>query len=199
MAQMAVILAKAGVCPSRRHSPLQMLGRIPACAGMTVERGRLPDYAAAVFTASTMSPTTVLTNLLVVAFRHDADHRLGAGRADDQAAACSPSLALAPSMHLDDALVVERLAAADSARSAASAAPARNALQISRHRLAGRDDARQHLQRRDQAVAGRREIRQHDVAGLLAADVEAVLAHVLDDVAVADLRARQRQPDRSSR
>ena len=54
-------------------------------------------------------------------------------------------------------------------------------------------DHRQHLQRRDQAVAGGGEVGQDDVAGLLAADIEAVLAHMLADIAVADRRARQRQ------
>ena len=61
------------------------------------------------------------------------------------------------------------------------------------HRLAGVDDFRQHLQRGDKSVAGRREIGKHDMARLLAADIEAMLAHMLDDITVADLGARQRQ------
>ena len=62
-----------------------------------------------------------------------------------------------------------------------------------RHRAAEPLDHRQHLQRRDKAVAGGREVGQDDVAGLLAADVEAVLAHVVEHVAVADRRAHERQ------
>ena len=60
-------------------------------------------------------------------------------------------------------------------------------------------DHRQHLQRRDQAVAGGRVVRQDDVAGLLAADVVAVLAHVLEHVAVADRGAHERRGRASPR
>ena len=56
-------------------------------------------------------------------------------------------------------------------------------------------DAGQHLQRRDQPVAGGREIRQHDMAGLFAADIQPMRAHVLDHVAVADLGAVKLQAD----
>jgi hypothetical protein len=52
---------------------------------------------------------------------------------------------------------------------------------------------RQHLQRGDKAVAGRGVVGQDDVAGRLAADIVAVLAHVLEHVAVADRRAHQRK------
>ena len=53
----------------------------------------------------------------------------------------------------------------------------------------------QHLQRGQQAIARGREIRQHDVAGLFAADVDALLHHARDDIAVADLRALQLHAD----
>ena len=56
------------------------------------------------------------------------------------------------------------------------------------------DQRGEHLQRRDQPVAGRRMIGEDDVAGLLAADVEAALAHRLEHVAVADLGADQLEP-----
>ena len=53
---------------------------------------------------------------------------------------------------------------------------------------------REHLQGRDQSVAGGGVIRQDHVSRGLAADVEAVLAHIFEHVAVADRRARQRKP-----
>ena len=57
-------------------------------------------------------------------------------------------------------------------------------------------DHGEHLQRRDQAVAGGGEVAEHEVARLFAADVEAVFAHVLDDVTVADGGARELQAHR---
>ena len=58
------------------------------------------------------------------------------------------------------------------------------------------DQRREHLERRDEAVARGREVGQDDVAGLFAADVVALRAHRLGDVAVADLRAFEFQADR---
>src|SRR5207253_78302 len=52
-------------------------------------------------------------------------------------------------------------------------------------------DHRQHLQRRDQPVSGGGEVRQDDVARLLAADIEAALAHRLADITVADISAEE--------
>ena len=49
--------------------------------------------------------------------------------------------------------------------------------------------------RRDEAVAGRRIVGQDHVAGLLAADVVALLDHALEHVAVADRGALQRQAE----
>ena len=64
-----------------------------------------------------------------------------------------------------------------------------------RHRPAVLLDHGEHLQRRDEAVAGGRIVRHDDVAGLLAAEIEAALAHVLEHIAVADRRARERKPE----
>ena len=61
------------------------------------------------------------------------------------------------------------------------------------YRLSGAHHFGQHLQGGHQPIAGGREIRHHDMARLLAADIEPVLAHVFDDITVADLGARQRQ------
>ena len=52
-------------------------------------------------------------------------------------------------------------------------------------------DHREHLQRGDDPIAGRHVIVQHDMAGLLAAQIETVLAHMFDHVAVADRRANE--------
>ena len=54
---------------------------------------------------------------------------------------------------------------------------------------------RQHLQRGDEAVARGGVVRQDDVAGLLAAEVVAVLAHLLEHVAVADRGAGKRDAE----
>ena len=64
-----------------------------------------------------------------------------------------------------------------------------------RHRPAVLLHHREHLQRGDEAVAGRRIVRHDDVAGLLAAEIDAALAHVLEHVAVADRRARERKTE----
>ena len=64
--------------------------------------------------------------------------------------------------------------------------------------LAGRpllDQHREHLQRRDQPVAGGGEIGHDHVAGLLAAEIAADLAHPLADIAVAHRGPEQRQPE----
>src|SRR3546814_7501512 len=61
-------------------------------------------------------------------------------------------------------------------------------------RLRGRDELGEHLQRRERAVAGGRMVRQDHMPRLLAADVEAALAHPFEDIAVADLGALEPQP-----
>ncbi len=64
-----------------------------------------------------------------------------------------------------------------------------------RHRLVLLLHHGQHLQRGEQAVAGRGVVGQDDVARRLAADIVAVLAHVLEHVAVADRRAHERDAE----
>ncbi|MNY72178.1 hypothetical protein D3C86_2106760 [compost metagenome] len=59
------------------------------------------------------------------------------------------------------------------------------------HRLALALDHREDLQSSDKAITGCAKIGEYDMAGLFAADVQAVLAHLLDDITVADLRAPQ--------
>ncbi len=63
------------------------------------------------------------------------------------------------------------------------------------HGLVHLENDRQHLKRGDEAVAGRRIVGQDDVARLLTADVETVLAHVLQHIAVADRGACQLQAE----
>ncbi len=62
-----------------------------------------------------------------------------------------------------------------------------------RHRSSLPADDGKHLQCGDQTIARRRIIIENDVSGLLATDVIAMLAHVLDDISVANPRACQRQ------
>ena len=65
--------------------------------------------AAAFVTASTTSSTARCDQVAIVAFRHHADHRLRAGRADDQPpAAAQPRLGA--SIAADHRLLLERLA-----------------------------------------------------------------------------------------
>ena len=61
------------------------------------------------------------------------------------------------------------------------------------HRFAEAHHFRQDLQCRQQAITRRREIRQDDMARLLAADIEALAAHMFRHITVAHLGARQRQ------
>src|SRR5256885_10283600 len=56
---------------------------------------------------------------------------------------------------------------------------------------AGFDNRGQYLQRGDQPVAGRRIVAQDDVPGLLAAEIAAEAAHLLDDVTVARSEERR--------
>src|SRR3954454_16332717 len=65
------------------------------------------------------------------------------------------------------------------------------------HRATHLVDHAEKLHRREQPVAGRGEIGKDDVAGLLAPEIEAVLAHMFEHVAIADGGARQRQADRA--
>src|SRR5665213_2994124 len=97
----------------------------------------------------------------VLALRHHPDHRLGAGRADDE-----PSVRAQPSFAGGDRLL-------DPARLQRQPLAEAEVAQELRHRreepadiarlLPGLDDARHDLQRRDQSVAGRRVVRKDDV------------------------------------
>src|SRR5262252_10236160 len=60
-----------------------------------------------------------------------------------------------------------------------------------RNRLAELFDYRHHLQGSDEAVARRGVVRQDDVAGRLPTKIVAMLAHLLENVTVADLNAQQ--------
>ena len=51
---------------------------------------------------------------------------------------------------------------------------------------AGLDDGGQHLQGGNQPIAGRGVVAENDVPGLLAAEIAADSAHLLDHIAVAD-------------
>ena len=129
--------------------------------------------------------------LRVVAFGHDPDQRLGAGCADHEAA-----LAGELGLRFGDAglygLHLERCAAfvADILEQL------RHALELVEQlarRLARADQACQHAQRGDRTVAGGRVIEQDHVSRLLAADVEAPCAHLLEHVAIADLGPLERE------
>ena len=103
-----------------------------------------------------------------------------------------PSRAVGVGDRLGDRRILERLAAVEAdvaqdlrQRIEAVADLADRPAELLHHR--------QHLQRRDEAVAGRRIVGEDDVAGLLAADIVALLAHPLDHVAVADRGALERR------
>src|SRR6267378_8308397 len=64
-----------------------------------------------------------------------------------------------------------------------------------RNRLADLLDHRQDLQGRDEAVAGRGVVRQDDMARRLAAEIDALLAHLLEHIAVADLDTMHLDPE----
>ena len=125
----------------------------------------------------------LLDQSLVVAFGHDANQGLGAGGADDQAAALAEPIACILDNGLDrrcfernalgEADILENLR--DGLELAADFAD----------RLVGALDAGQNLKRADEAVARGGEVRQNDMARLLAADIHAMGAHMLHHVAVA--------------
>ena len=129
----------------------------------------------------------------VVAFGHDADDGFGAGGADDEAAMGAEG-GLGSGDGFDDALVLEGLAAlvADvfedlRQRIEQMADIADGALEFADHG--------QHLQGGDEAVARGGIIRQDHVAGLFAAEIVTVLAHMFEDVAIADGGAGQSEAD----
>ena len=63
---------------------------------------------------------------------------------------------------------------------------------LRRERPPGRRDERGEVEARERAVSRRREVGADEVPGLLAAEERARLLHLLDDVAVADGRADER-------
>src|SRR3954469_333059 len=131
----------------------------------------------------------VLDQDAILALAHDADHRLGAGGADQQAAvAVEPLLAIGDRRF--DIGIVERLAALVT-----------DVLQDLRQRIeAGADfrhrpaqllHDRQHMQCGNEAIAGGGVVGQDDVAGLLATEIVAAVQHLLEHVAIADRRAHE--------
>src|SRR5882757_223558 len=123
----------------------------------------------------------------VVALAHHPDHRLGAGGADQQAA-----LAVEAFFAVDDRRfhpgMVERLAAAV-AHILEDLRQRIEAMADFRHRPAKFLHHGEHLQRGDEAVAGGGIVGQDDMARRLAAEIVALLQHLLEHVAVADRRA----------
>src|SRR5262245_3082561 len=132
--------------------------------------------------------------LLVVALSHDPDHGLGARRADDEAARVAELrlAAIDGAPHRD---IVERLAAIFVAHALQDLRQRLEAIANFADRPPALRDYRQELERGHETVARGREIRQDDMARLLAADIVAVLAHMLDHVSVADRRAREPKLD----
>src|SRR5712675_507726 len=133
--------------------------------------------------------------LRIVAFGHDADQRLGARLAhQDAAGRAEPHLGGGD--RLGDGAVGERCVGIADA----------DVLQQLRHRLegaeslarrlAGLDHRRQRLQRCHQTVAGRGVVDHDDMAGLFAAEIVAVGAHALEHVAVADRGPHELEPAR---
>ncbi len=134
---------------------------------------------------------------LVVALAHDADDGFGAGFAHQDAPVAAERLLRGLDRSFDRGAFED-----DRRRRAVDAHVFENLRHACEHvrRLARRhafaDDHRQHLKRRDEPrLPRRREIAQDDVAGLLAAEVDPVLAHGIDDVAVADRGAQKLEAD----
>src|SRR5262245_58636545 len=135
----------------------------------------------------------LLDEPLVIPLAHHPDHRFGARGAYDEAAVAIK----AGFGRLDggpDAGVFERLAALvahvlEHLRQRIETVPhLRNRQVLPLHH--GKQ-----LKGGDAPVAGGGEIGKDDVAGLLAADIEAMLTHVLEHVAVADRRTFEREAE----
>ena len=127
-----------------------------------------------------------MNELLRRSFRHDAQQIFGAARANKHATFVSHLVFNFGNCGFDDLVVQRRLLVGH--------ANVDEFLGISRHFrskfgqfLAGLLDDVQKLQRRQHPVTGRVEIKKNNVAGLFAADIVAVFAHLFDDIAVADL------------
>ena len=99
------------------------------------------------------------------------------------------SSASAAAMRFLNAVGLERLRAAVEADVLEQL---RQRLELAQHlarRRLGFDQGGEHLEPCDQPVAGGRMVGEDDVARLLAADIAAALAHLLEHVAVADRRS----------
>src|SRR3982075_1801390 len=125
----------------------------------------------------------------VVALAHHPDHRLGAGRADQQ-----PAMAVEPFFagvnRGFDLGVVERLAAAI-AHILQDLRQRVEAMTDLRHRAAKFLHHREHLKGCDKTVAGGGVVRQNDVTGGFAAEIVAAAQHLFEYIAVADRRAHE--------
>ena len=124
--------------------------------------------------------------VLVLAFEHHAQQRLGARVAHEQ-----PALAGDARFDARDRRRRPPARSADrpSRARARSAAPADRSSRSDGEigeRPAGQRDRPQHVQRRAQAVAGEQIVGEDDVARLLAAERQAALQHLLHHVLVAD-------------
>ena len=133
-----------------------------------------------------------LEQRLVVGLDHDADERLGPGRRHEQPAAPVE----AEPRGLDASLDRWLLPAAGRRSARQLRSRCGSGVNTRPSALSGRSCVRMTASTcsaGEQAVAGGREVGHDDVAGLLAAEIVAATAHVLDHVAIADLGAMQAQ------
>ena len=128
----------------------------------------------------------------IIALAHDADKRLCARRANDQTPAIAQFL-LTGANGGNDLVIFQRHTGIKADIFQNLRHRLKHAAQI-RDRTLGLFHHCQNLQRGNQPVTRGAEIAHHHMARLLAAQIKAVLAHMLDHIAVAHLRARQAQP-----
>src|SRR6185503_5764573 len=122
--------------------------------------------------------------VLVLAFEHHAQERLGAGVADEQTPVPGDARLDAGdrSRHLGHALQVRLLAHADVEENLRKGGEIAGE---AGQRAAGERERPQHVQRRAQAVAGEQILREDDVPRLLAAERQAARQHLFHHVLVA--------------
>ena len=130
---------------------------------------------------------------LVLALRHHPDHRLGPGLADEHAAVVAEPSASSSIASLTLGCSSGWPPLNRTLRS--SCGSGSNTRQTWLVGVPALRTTASTCRAAIKSVARGRVIAEDDVPGLLAADVEAVAAHVLDDVAVADLGALQGQAD----
>src|SRR4051794_18587444 len=124
---------------------------------------------------------------LVIAFAHDADDGFGSGRPHEKSPLtmnsslgfrnCGPDLHIVQGLAVFVTHIFQKLW-----KSVKPVTDFRNGLSLLAH------DG-QNLKCGDESIACGRVVRQYDMPGLLAADVETLLAHLFEHVAVADLRS----------